>query len=212
MRALQNGFKWLAVLVDYPLLSRQASLFAAAPLHVTTLGDGARRRDRRGVGRPAGLTLWLLQPRLSPAASQSSTCCRSRCAARTASAACRAGELAHSGGLGGGTSTTDSRSSSHSDRMAGPLLFSTAHMFRQPAGHSSSLIEANLVMVLIMASVSVRCSASLSWSNYSHQFDELVAQRPRRVCRRDASMVYLSLAFSFERYIKVPPQQNVFPV
>lgn len=65
--------------------------------------------------------------------------------------------------------------------------------------HSSSLIEANLVMVLIMASVSVRCSASLSWSNYSHQFDELVAQRPRRVCRRDASMVYLSLAWFFHR-------------
>ncbi len=54
-------------------------------------------------------------------------------------------------------------------------------------------------MVLIMASVSVRCSASLSWSNYSHQFDELVAQRPRRVCRRDASMVYLSLAWFFHR-------------
>lgn len=51
-------------------------------------------------------------------------------------------------------------------------------MFGHRRAHSSSLVGANLVMVLIMASVSVCCSATLSWSNYSHQFDELVAQPP----------------------------------
>ena len=53
----------------------------------------------------------------------------------TASAARRAGELAHSGGLGGGTSTTDSPArAATATGWPRPLLFSTAHMFRQPAG------------------------------------------------------------------------------